>query len=120
MTRTSSRAILSKRLADAYGRTPAIKPEFVGVVDADRRLSVLRFTDSILLFLYSYWCSEQSQGRLQITQYDNSQALRDSTRAAWDREMRRDDITAEEKERTGCMIGLMYVYRYAYFAVADL
>ena len=101
------RAIKSKRFADAYGRTPQAKQEYIDKTSPDFTLSVLHFTDSILLFLYSFWCSEQVSGRPRPSEYSSSDALRASVLFMWERAHRRDDISAEEKERTGCMVGLM-------------
>ena len=103
------RAIKSKRYADAYARNPQAKQEYIDKTSLNITLSVLHFTDSILLFLYSFWCSEQVSGRPRPAEYSSSDALRASVLLMWEREHRRDDVSAEEKERIGCMVGLMYV-----------
>jgi hypothetical protein len=103
------RAIKSKRFADAFARTPQAKQEYIDKTTPNITLSVLHFTDSILLFLYSFWCSEQVSGRPRPAEYSSSDALRASVLSMWEREHRRDDVSAEEKERIGCMVGLMYV-----------
>jgi hypothetical protein len=107
--RINLRAIKSKRFADAFARTPQAKQEYIDKTTPNITLSVLHFTDSILLFLYSFWCSEQVSGRPRPAEYSSSDALRASVLSMWEREHRRDDVSTEEKERIGCMVGLMYV-----------
>jgi hypothetical protein len=103
------RAVKSKRYADAYARNAQAKQEYIEKTSPHHMLSVLHFTDSVLLFLYSFWCGEQVSGRPRPLEYSSSDAIRASVLSMWDREYRRDDISAEEKERAGCMVGLMYV-----------
>jgi len=103
------RAIKSKRFADAFARTPQAKQEYIDKTSPNSTLSVLHFTDSILLFLYSFWCGEQVSGRPRPAEYSSSDALRASVLSMWEREHRRDDVLTEGKERIGCMVGLMYV-----------
>lgn len=105
----SKQAILAKRYGDAYGLTNSAREEFIKKVSYDATMSLLKFTDSVLLFLYSYWCMEQGAGRLRPADYLSSDRFRADIRGHWEREYRRDNLCAEEKGRIGCMVGLMYV-----------
>lgn len=102
----SARAIRSKRYGDAYGVTAQARQEFLAKVSPDHTLSLLRFTDSILLFLYSYWCQERSCDRLRPELYHSSDLFRADIRGQWEREYRKEDLSAKEKEKIGCMVGL--------------
>jgi hypothetical protein len=105
----SAQAIRAKRYADAYGAMPAARQEFLDKVSPNPILSALRFTDSLLLFLYAYWCHEHASGRPRPNDFQTSAAMRSSIRTTWEHEWRRTDISIEQRERTGCMVGLMYV-----------
>lgn len=113
-----SRAILLKRHGDAHLRLTGAKPQFLHL-PADTLLGLLSLTDAVLLWLYAYWCDEQAEGRVKMSPYRESQALRDFVRGEWEKWVRRgwqvyaDGEGVEGDEREGLrdmgkgMIGLM-------------
>ena len=105
--RIAQRAILDKRYADAAGRTSAARAEFMVKVSEDHLLSLLYFTDAVMLFLYSYWCSEQASGKTRPQDFVTSDRLREQVLHTWERETRKEDATDDEKTRAKGMVGLM-------------
>lgn len=104
-----------KRHGDAYLRLTGAKPQFLHLPQ-DHLLGLLSLTDSVLLWLYSYWCDEQSESRIRTTPYKESQALRDFVRAEWEKWVRKgylDYSLENEEDREGlrergkAMIGLL-------------
>lgn len=79
-------------------------------------MGLLSLTDAVLLWLYAYWCDEQADGRVHMTPYRESQALREYVKGEWERWVRKgwnEYALAEEDQREGLrdmgkgMIGLM-------------
>jgi hypothetical protein len=113
--RYKARAILLKRHGDAHLRLAGAKPQFLHL-PADTLLGLLSLTDAVLLFLYAYWCDEQADGRVKMTPYRESQALRDYVKGEWERWVRKgwgEYTQVDEDEREGLkemgkgLIGLM-------------
>jgi hypothetical protein len=76
-------------------------------VAEDHMLSLLYFTDAILLFLYSYWCSEQVSGKSRPQDFITSDRLRQQVLHHWERGTRKESATEDEKMRAKGMVGLM-------------
>ncbi|ORX40466.1 hypothetical protein BD324DRAFT_647397 [Kockovaella imperatae] len=107
--RYRDRAISLKRLGDAYLRYAGAKPEYLARArEQDPLRGLLCLTDSILMWLFAYWCEEQIFGRTRPLEYQESKPLRDHVRAAWEGRMRRSE-TEVEKEAAKGMVGLMYL-----------
>lgn len=88
-------------------RNPHAKHEFTSRLPHDPLSGTLALTDSMLLFLYSYWCHEQSIGRVRWAPYTESDLLRSSIRHMWELEMRRSDVPKEQAEMNRGMVGLL-------------
>jgi hypothetical protein len=111
-TRFIARALLLKRHGDAYNRTPTAYPKYTSKLPHDPLKGLLCLTDSVLLYLYAYWCDEQWVGRVRTTPYAASEPLRDMVRKGWEAEMRREvsggGVADEDRrERARGMAGLM-------------
>lgn len=103
-----ARAVLSKRHGDAMQRAANAKPEFIDKLPHDPLSGYLAIVDSILLFLYSYWCNEQSgNGLPKYHPYADATLLMESSRAHWTIEMRRADLTPAQREMNKGMTGLL-------------
>lgn len=113
-----ARATLLKRHGDAYNRTPTAHPQYTAKLPHDPLKGLLCLTDSVLLYLYAFWCDEQSIGRVRTTPYAASEPLRDMVRKGWEAEMRREaegeteggeggEEGTERRERARGMAGLM-------------
>lgn len=110
-----TRATLLKRHGDAYNRSPTAHSQYTAKLPHDPLKGLLCLTDSVLLYLYAFWCEEQAIGRVRTTPYVGSEPLRDMVRKGWEGEMRRDAEKSagagsgeeERKERARGMVGLM-------------
>ena len=89
-------------------RAPNAKPDFVERLPRDTMAGYLAIVDSILLFLYSYWCNEQSTNGLpKYHPYSEAVALMEASRSQWVAEMRRSDITPAQRSMNKGMTGLL-------------
>lgn len=106
--RFSARAILCKRHGDAMLRVPLAKPEFVAKLAPDHLSGVITMTDSILQFLYSFWCLEQSTNGLPVyANYATTLGMIESNRCSWEAEARRSENDQTQREMNRGMAGLL-------------
>lgn len=101
---------MAKRYGDAMVGGPRARPEFLAIVKHDVVGGNVFLVDCVLLFMYSFWCTDQSRGRVQIGMYTDAQPLLEATRKAWEHEMRRSDISDKQAEMNKGMVGLLYVH----------
>ena len=107
--RYRDRALGLKRLGDAHLRYPSAKPEYLARAPAEDHVrGLLCLTDSILMWLFAYWCEEQGLGRVRTQAYKESKPLRDHVKSAWEGRMRRG-TGDEERDGAKGMVGLMHL-----------
>lgn len=89
-------------------RTSNAKPDFVDRLPHDPLAGRLAIVDSILLFLYSFWCFEQAtNGDPAYGRYADAILMMESSRASWTSELRRTDLTDAHRAMNKGMTGLL-------------
>ncbi|KAK4686018.1 hypothetical protein P7C73_g4106, partial [Tremellales sp. Uapishka_1] len=103
-----ARATLSKRHGDAHCGFPSAPPALLASLPKDQLLGTVYLTDSVLLYLYTFFCEEQSGGRVRTFPYAESESLRSFVRTRWESEMRHA-VDDRRRDLAKGMIGLMYL-----------
>ncbi|WVR09650.1 hypothetical protein IAU60_006723 [Kwoniella sp. DSM 27419] len=104
-----NRALLLKRHGDAYQRVPSAHHKYTSILPHDPLKGLLCLTDSVLLWLYAYFCDEQGGGRVRSSPYNESAPLRDFVRRQWESEVRKAEDDSVRREHARAMVGLMHL-----------